>query len=166
MDPVLLNRKGSEHAAQLLQSERMAQLLEQARREMDVIIIDTPPMSASADGECIAQISDAALLVVRQDRAPVRVINDTIDVLKNANAELIGCVLNNFYVADFTENISYGFGGGYGYGGKYGYGRKGYGSKYGYGTKMGYGWVRTKMGYGYKIGYGAGDGAAEGGGRK
>ena len=97
----------------------------------------------------------SALLVVRQDRALVRMINDTIDVLKNANAEMIGCVLNNFYVADFSENVNYGFGGRYGYGGKYGkYGRK-YG--YGYAAKQGY----TSR-YGYGAGYGRGSGSSGG----
>ena len=133
----------------------MVALLSLAREDMDVIIIDTPPMSASVDGECIAQVADAALLVVRQDRALVRMINDTIDVLKNANAEMIGCVLNNFYVADFSENMNYGFGGRYGYGGKYGkYGRK-YG--YGYAAKQGY----TSR-YGYGAGYGRGSGSSGG----
>ena len=146
----ILSRHMGERSSALLQSEAMQKLLDTARKEMDVIIIDTPPMSASVDGECIAELADAALLVVRQDRATVRVINDTIDVLKNANAELIGCVLNNFYVADFTENVSYGFGGAYGYGGKYGmrYGY-GYAAKQGYTSRYGYG-----SGYGRSGGYG------------
>ena len=117
---------------------------------MDVVLIDTPPMAANADGEYIAHLADAALLVVRQDRAPVRVLNDTIDVIKNAGAELIGCVLNNYYVADYAESISYGVGGEYGYGSKYGLkygygyaGRQGYAGRYEYGA--GYG-QRSKRG--------------------
>lgn len=146
----ILSKHSGESASTLLQSEAMRKLVEDARREMDVVIIDTPPMAASADGECIAQLVDAALLVVRQDRAPVRAINDTIDVLKSTNAEIIGCVLNNFYVADFSENVSYGLGGQYGYGGKYGYGGR-YGAKYGYG-------YAAKQGYTSKNGYGTGYG--------
>ena len=152
---VLLARHVGEGASGLLKSNEMAALVSLTRELMDIVIIDTPPMSASVDGECIAQIADAALLVVRQDRALVRMINDTIDVLKNANAEMIGCVLNNFYVADFSENVNYGFGGRYGYGGKYGkYGRK-YG--YGYAAKQGY----TSR-YGYGAGYGRGSGSSGG----
>ena len=91
--------------------------------------------------------ADAALLVVRQDCASVRVINDTIDIIKNADTELIGCVLNNYYVADLTENMSYGLGGQYGYGNRYGR----YGMKYGYG-------YAAKQGYVGRYGYGAGYG--------
>lgn len=147
----MLSRHAGERSSALLKSAAMEQLLEEARREMDVVIIDTPPMSASVDGECIAQLADAALLVVRQDCALVRTINDTIDVMKNANAELIGVVLNNFYVADFSENMNYGFGGYYGYGkrygGRYGYGyaaKQGYTNRYGYGA--GYGHSKSKSG--------------------
>ena len=149
----LLARHMGERSSDLLKSEEMNRLLNEARREMDVIIIDTPPMSASVDGECIAQLTDAALLVVRQDCALVRMINDTIDVLQNANAELIGCVLNNFFVADFSENMNYGFGRRYGYGGKYG---RRYGYGYGYAAKQGY----TSR-YGYGSGYGAGYGRSK-----
>ena len=146
----IMSRPMGERASSLLKSDEMAQLLDEAREKMDVIIIDTPPMSASVDGECIAQLADAALLVVRQDCALVRVINDTIDIIKNANAELLGCVLNNFYVADFSENMNYGYGGHYGYGSRYG--------KYGkYGMKSGYGYA-AKQGYNTKYGYGSGSG--------
>ena len=144
---ILANHEG-ERAQELLQSEQMEQLLEAARQEMDVVLIDTPPMAANADGEYIAHLADAALLVVRQDRAPVRVLNDTIDVIKNAGAELIGCVLNNYYVADYAESISYGVGGEYGYGSKYGLK---YGLKYGYG-------YAGRQGYAGRYEYGAGYG--------
>ena len=140
---VLLAQHVGEGASGLLKSNEMAALVSLTRELMDIVIIDTPPMSASVDGECIAQLADAALLVVRQDRAPVRMINDTIDVLKTANADLVGCVLNNFYVADFSENMNYGFGKQYGYGKygrRYGYG---YAAKQGYSGHYGYGYGRT-----------------------
>lgn len=125
----LLGRRGVENATELSGGTSMRQLIAAARQQMDIVIIDTPPMAVSPDAECIADIADAAVLVVRQDQAPVRVINDMIDVLNHSKAELLGCVLNNFYSADFTDRFSYGYGGQYGYGGKYGYGKYGYGGK-------------------------------------
>ena len=44
-----------------------------------------------------------------------------------SRAELLGCVLNNYYTTEFADHVGYGIGGRYGYGTKYGYGR--YGSK-------------------------------------
>lgn len=121
----LLGRRGVENSTELVNSGAMRQLLSAARQQMDVVIIDTPPMAVSPDAECIADLVDAAVLVVRQDQAPVRVINDMVDVLGRSKAELLGCVLNNFYAADFSDHYSYGYGGRYGYGGKYGYGKYG-----------------------------------------
>lgn len=135
----LLCRVGIEDSSELLKSEMMDQLIRSARAQMDIVIIDTPPMAVSPDAECIADAADAAILVVRQDRTPVRVINDSIDILSLSRAELIGCVLNNYYSTEFADHLGYGYGGRYGYGMKYGYGgRYGYG-RYGYGRGAGYG---------------------------
>ena len=151
----LLNRKGIEDSSELLKNDRMTQLIQAARQQMDVVIIDTPPMAVSPDAECIADVADASIIVVRQDTTEVRVINDSIDILNMSRAELLGCVLNNYYTTEFADHLGYGYGGRYGYGVKYGYGRTGYGSKVGYGSKLGYG---SKIGYGSKLGYGAGAG--------
>lgn len=88
----ILSRKGVGDTAQLLDSARLHDLLTQMHTRMDVIIIDTPPMSAGGDAECIADLADAAILVVRQDQAPVRALNDCIDVLRRSDAEVLGCV--------------------------------------------------------------------------
>ena len=147
---LLLGRNGIEDSTELVSGERMKELIEKAKSCMDIVIIDTPPMSVSPDAECIAEITDAAVLVVRQDMAPVRVINDMIDEINLSKANLLGCILNNFRAADIDDSFSYGqsrYGyGKYGYG-KYGYGKYGY-SKYGY-SKYGY----SKYGYG-RYGYG------------
>mgnify|MGYP003311156024 CR=1 FL=1 len=132
---ILFARNSGEHSTDLVTSPRMRELISQAKKIMDIVVIDTPPMAVSPDAECIAEVVDASVLVVRQDKIPVKVINDMIDVLNASHAKLLGCILNNFRSADFNDNFSYGQSE-YGYG-KYGYGKYGYG-KYGYG-KYGYG---------------------------
>lgn len=118
----ILSRKGAGSAADLLGSDRLRDLLAQMRERMDIIIIDTPPMSAGGDAECIADLVDTAILVVRQDQAPVRALNDCIDVLRRSDAEVLGCVFNNAYAASIGDRQSYGYGYGYDYG--YGYGAR------------------------------------------
>lgn len=122
---VLFARNYGERSTDLVISKKMTELVDRAKELMDVVVIDTPPMAVSPDAECIAEVVDASVLVVRQDKTPVRVINDMIDVLNASHAELLGCVLNNFRSADLNDNFSYGQS-------KYGYGKYGYG-KYGYG---------------------------------
>ena len=133
---LLLSKHGVKNSTERVKSKYMQELIMQARKNVDVVIIDTPPMSVSPDAECIAELADAAILVVRQNLAPTRVINDAIDIINNTDAQLLGCVFNNVFLADLNEYYSYGGGGKYGYV-KRNYGRHGYG-KYGYG-KYGYG---------------------------
>lgn len=130
---LILGKKGSDRSTELVCSSAMRELIRQARENVDCIIIDTPPMSVSPDAECIAELADASILVVRQDTTPVKVINDAIDTLSSCNAKLIGCVFNNVRSADLSDGYSYGSGGKYGYGG-HSYSRYGYG-KYGYGNR-------------------------------
>ena len=78
-------------------------------------------MDACPDAECLTELADAVVLVVRQDTTPARMINDAIDAINASDAMLFGCVFNNVHAADFNESYSYGSGGKYGYYGKYGY---------------------------------------------
>lgn len=128
---LILGRGGTDDSTELISSPNMRRLIEQAKKNMDMVIIDTPPLSASPDAECIAEFADAAILVVKQDQAPVRVLNDAIDSINSSNAVLLGCVFNNVRTADLNESYDYGGSGKYGYN-KRSYGRYGYG-KYGYG---------------------------------
>ena len=123
---LVLNKHGVNNSTELIRSEGMKKLLAQAKRNVDVVIIDTPPMDACPDAECLTELADAVILVVRQDATPARMINDAIDAINASDAMLFGCIFNNVYAADINESYSYGSSGKYGYG-KYGY------SKYGSG---------------------------------
>lgn len=135
---LVLGRNGTDKSTEYISSSNMKSLIEQAGKNVDVVIIDTPPMAVSTDAECLCGLVDSAILVVRQDQTPARVINDAIDAINGMDTNLIGCVFNNVRAADFSDNYSYGSGGKYGYGGhhygKYGYNKYGYG-KYGYGRR-------------------------------
>lgn len=79
-------------------------------------------MGICPDAEALADISDASILVVRQDYTPACDINDAADILREANAEFLGCILNDMRdIDDYLPS-------GYGYRKKYGYGYYGYGS--------------------------------------
>lgn len=119
----LLSMKSSSGAAELIASDGMAELLRRARKEMDCVIVDSPPVALFSDVEALADLADLSLLVVRQDCASARQINDTVDMLDKCGARLLGCVFNDVRSMPFS-NDHHGYG--YGYGRKYGYG-------YGYG---------------------------------
>lgn len=121
---LLLGRRGTERSTELTGGEDMKLMVEQVQKAVDVVILDTPPMTVSSDAEHIAALADAAILVVRQDAAPVTLINDMLDVLRGSRAKVLGCVLNYFRSTDLDDHFSYGSSGKYGYGKQYGYGKK------------------------------------------
>lgn len=129
---VLAGRKSTKAATNMVGSAAMENLLREAASMFDMVIVDTPPMSAAPDAECIADYADASVLVVRQNVAFTGDINGASAVLDNAKAHLLGCVLNNVYgTGTFAPVFRYGSYGSYGKYGKYGkYGNYGYG-KYG-----------------------------------
>lgn len=94
-------------AGDLINSEGMEKLIEQARLKYDFVIIDLPPMSVASDSECMMEYADASLLVVRQNEATASALNRAIDVLSSGNAKLLGCVLNNVYSTYISSGEGY-----------------------------------------------------------
>lgn len=107
---------------EILSADTFRPIIDALRQEFSYIIIDTPPSGLFADAEVLADVSDASLLVVRQDLLPAIAINDTIDSLSTAKAEFMGIVLNNVHAIRNPISSSNGYGYGYRYGDGYGYG--------------------------------------------
>lgn len=123
---LLLEGHAVRAGAELAGSDGMAALIAWAKGHYDMVILDTPPMSAGPDAEGLADFADAAVLVVRQNQAEARHLNAALDVLHTSNAKVLGCVLNDCRTSLVSEQDSYGYGYGYGHYGKYGrYGRYG-----------------------------------------
>lgn len=92
---VLMGKNSYDNAAELLVSARMQKLIGALRRQMDYIIIDTPPVGFMTDTEEISEYADGVVLVVRQNYAAARFIDDTVEGLSQTNIQVLGCVLNN-----------------------------------------------------------------------
>ena len=116
---LLLAHRGAASSTDLSGSDGMAALIARARELYDFVVIDTPPMSAAPDSECIMELADATLLVVQQNVVTANAINSACAALRSARAKLLGCVLNNAYGGS-DGGHSYGYGYGYGRYGKYG----------------------------------------------
>lgn len=93
----------------LLTGDTMRQMLRQLRA-FDYVIIDTPPMGMFADTHALADLVDATLMVVRQDYTSAWDLNEAVDVLRAADSDFLGCVLNGM-----TGGSLGGYGYGYGY---------------------------------------------------
>lgn len=107
-------------------SETVGRVLDLFKNKFDYIIIDTPPMSFSADVSELARRADKSLLVVRTDRVRTADINDAVLKLSFEKEKFAGCILNDVY-GEFSffgqtgldETGYYGSSGRYGKYGKY-----------------------------------------------
>lgn len=79
----------------------------------DYILMDSSPANIVADTSVIVKYADGLMLVIKQYFARIKVINETIDKLKKAGANIIGVVLNDIRV--FNVGTGYAFDYKYGY---------------------------------------------------
>lgn len=80
--------------AELLQSRAMRQLLDQARRDHDVVIIDAPPLLPVADAALVAAQADGAVLVVRHGKTTRDQLTHAMQRLRAVGARPLGVTLN------------------------------------------------------------------------
>ena len=77
----------------LLMSEAMVAILGSLREKYDLVLIDAPPAFAMADARIIARLVDATLLCLRWRSTPRSVVGNSLELLEQAQAHLIGVVL-------------------------------------------------------------------------
>jgi len=77
----------------LFMSDAMIKLLDTAREQFDLILLDTPPIQAMSEARVIAALADAALLCVRWRNTPRAVLRHAFDLLRDTHANIVGTVL-------------------------------------------------------------------------
>ena len=107
---MLLAKKGERNTGDLIVSPLMRSMLEWAKENFDYVVMDLPPMSVAADAECMADLADACVLVVRQNVVYAPELNNAIGNLEKHRATMLGCVLNNVYSTQLSSGQSYGYG--------------------------------------------------------
>jgi len=104
--------EATSNAGELLASNRSIEILEQLKQDYDLIVFDLPPAVVVADVASFASNLDALLLVYRTGEVPGRLLTKTVNMLQQAEVNLIGVVVNAVYISRAV--------GGYGYGSGYG----------------------------------------------
>ena len=108
--------------AEMLGTQRMQALVDLARDDFDVVLIDSPPVLVVTDALILATQVDATLLVVSAERTDLRTLEVAKSTLESVGVPLAGTILNRFD----AKRASYGYGYGYSYSYRYGedYGTK------------------------------------------
>ncbi|WP_071460929.1 CpsD/CapB family tyrosine-protein kinase [Bacillus massilinigeriensis] len=81
--------------SEVLGSESMDALLEEAKSMFDIIIFDTPPVLVVADPQILANKADGSILVTSSGKTDIEGAKKAKEILANAKAKLLGAVLNN-----------------------------------------------------------------------
>ena len=81
--------------AELLGSARMVNVIARLRERYDFVIIDSPPVLPVTDAVVLSRASDGVVLVVKGQDTPRDLVRRARDQLLQANARLIGAVVNN-----------------------------------------------------------------------
>jgi tyrosine-protein kinase len=79
----------------LLESERLRQVVREAEAQYDLVIIDTPPTSVVSDAIPLVSQTSGVLVVVRSDKTNREGLRQLHDQLANLDARLLGVVLNS-----------------------------------------------------------------------
>ena len=78
----------------LLDSQRMADLVEEASQDYDFVIIDSPPLTAVTDPLLIGKYVDGLLLVVRPGQVEYSAVTAAKSLLEQARVPILGMVVN------------------------------------------------------------------------
>lgn len=97
--------------AELLNSKRMASLIEWMRNNYDIVVLDVPPIMAVSDAQVLLPLIDGAVLVTMMGKTMKASLNRTVETLRLGETKILGVVER---VMDSKSSIGYGYGYGYG----------------------------------------------------
>jgi capsular exopolysaccharide synthesis family protein len=99
--------------SELLGSDKMRDLVEQAKIEYDVIVLDSPPVLSVADASVLSTMADCSILVIAAGSTRMEELERSLEMLSTVGAGIPKYVLNKFdqrraYGVSYTRS-------GYGY---------------------------------------------------
>lgn len=98
--------------AVLIASEQMARLVRTTAENFDFVILDSAPILGLSDTINLGQMTEAAILVVREGQSNRKAIREAVARMRSARLPVLGFVLNDIDLR--AHAYSYGYGAGYG----------------------------------------------------
>ena len=91
----------------LLDSKRMAALVNDFSRTYDYVIFDTPPLAGKADAAILGKMADGVVLVVRPGIVTSSSANAAKEFLTQSNQNVLGIVINDVNVKNEPDSYFY-----------------------------------------------------------
>ena len=83
------------HPAELINSSRMAELIEEAKQEYDIVLFDSTPILSTADAAILGTKVDGVLVVYRLGKVSRGLLKRSTNLLEQVNCRIIGTILND-----------------------------------------------------------------------
>lgn len=80
--------------SELLQSNRMNELIQEMKAAYDLVIFDNPPLLAVTDAQIMATKVDGTIVVIPQGKTKKNELEQAAELLERVNANVLGTVLN------------------------------------------------------------------------
>ena len=80
--------------SELLGSSRMQNLIQQVKKEWDIVLFDSPPVNAVTDSRMLSGDVDGLALIIKAGSTETVGFKHVLSLLKSVNAPLLGCVIN------------------------------------------------------------------------
>jgi capsular exopolysaccharide synthesis family protein len=87
----------------VLLSNELRELLEEAEREYDIIIIDSPPLNVVADAAILSGVTQGVVLVARSGVTAKAAISYAAEQLRLVRAPLFGTILNDIEPKSYSS---------------------------------------------------------------
>ncbi len=91
----------------LLDSQRMASLIQSASSRYDFVIIDAPPLILTADALTLGQMSDGILLVTQPGIVDRNSAAMAKEMLERSEQNILGLVINGVNKSEFLHSLSH-----------------------------------------------------------
>ena len=99
----------------LLESQRLADLLDKCSQAYDYVLIDTPPIAVGADAALLGKLAQGTLLVVRPGTADLTSATGAKEMLQRSGQPVLGMVINGVNPSDEPDSYYYYYAQGYYY---------------------------------------------------
>lgn len=80
--------------SELLASERMDEIIQELKKEYDLVLFDLPPIVSVTDAQILATKIDGVILVIRKDIADIEDVYKAKELLELVNANVLGAIFN------------------------------------------------------------------------
>ena len=97
--------------AELLSSQRLHRLIQEAREVFDIVLVDSPPLLAVSDPCIVAPLTDGLLLVMRLSKTTRSVAKRAHEIVETHGITVLGVIANGMADIDGYSN-GYGYNGG------------------------------------------------------